>query len=446
MENIFRAYDIRGTYPDELNESIALKIGKGIATFIIRDMGHDTVLLGSDIRTTSPAIHAAMVSGLLSSGLIVKDTGTGSFGQVLFAGWKEEVALTVFITASHLPPEYNGIKMYYGEGIGLEEENIIKIRDYVMNDDLEQAPWEKVKRPKISNHRLGYLDTLIGWFETKREMKVAVDCGNGAACLSAPDAVDVCGYELIEVFCEPDPTFPNRPAEPADEHLTVLKQTVVDQKAEMGIAFDGDGDRVVVVDEKGRTLSPDELAVIIGKFLVKEGDCVLANVESSMLIEKELEPLGARVKRIKVGHTFLTLEAKQENAVLGVEKSGHIIIPKYFLFDDAIVAPLFLAWTLSKSEEKLSDLKDALPVFLNKRLGFDSPDDVRFDRIAKLQKEFKTKYENVNTMDGVRVDFDDGWVLIRASNTSPMIRLTAEAQTEERLQELITEFSKELEE
>jgi phosphomannomutase len=445
MEHIFRAYDIRGVYPEELNEEIALKIGRGIGTFVKRDMDKGRVLIGYDIRTTSPAIHAAVLSGVVSTGLEVMDAGMGSFGQVLFSGYKAQADLTVFITASHLPPEYNGVKMYYGEGIGLEEENIIKIRDYVLSDDLLSCDWKDVKPVRTVDLRTQYQEKLMEWFKPDKQLKVAVDCGNGAASLSAPQIVEELGYDLIKVFCDPDPTFPNRSAEPDDESLGVLKETVVREGADLGIAFDGDGDRVVVVDDKGRTLTPDELAVVIGKHLVKDGDCVLANVESSMLIEEELEPIGARVKRIKVGHTFLTLEAKLENAVLGVEKSGHLIIPEYFLFDDAIVAPLYLAQILSRTETRLSSMKDELPVYLGKRLSFDSPDNVKFDQIEKLQSQFSQEYERVNTMDGVRVDFDDGWVLIRASNTAPIIRMTVEAKDETRIRTLIDEFSKHLE-
>lgn len=445
MKKIFRAYDIRGVYPVDLNEEIAMNIGKGIGTFVQREMNGKTISLGYDIRTTSPSIHGAVLAGIASTGIELLDSGEGSFGQTLYAGWKEKVDLIVFITASHLPPEYNGIKMYYGSGIGLEEENIIKVRDLVLEKDFITHTWDGITKARAIDLREDYKQYLKERLMPDRPLKVAVDCGNGAASLSAPDIFKELGYNVVEVFCDPDPAFPNRPAEPEDESIGVLKETVVKENCDLGVAFDGDGDRVVAVDEKGRTLSPDELSVVMAKTLVKDGDCVLANVESSMLIEKELEPIGARVKRIKVGHTFLTLEAEKEGAVLGVEKSGHIIIPEFFLFDDAIVAPLYLAQMLSRTDEKLSAMKDALPIYEGKRVGFDIPDEVKFDHIKRLQASLGSKYDRVNTMDGVRVDFDDGWVLIRASNTSPMIRMTLEAESLEALGRLEKQFTEEFE-
>jgi phosphomannomutase len=444
MENIFRAYDIRGIFETEFGVATALEVGLALGTLTREKLKGGSVSLGSDIRTSSPAIHAAVMSGLMASGVEVHDAGTTAFGETLFGGWRENTSLIVFITASHLPPEQNGVKIYYGSGIGLEEEMIKSIRDLVVNKGYKKVLWDQLKPVVKQEHHKEYILYFLAHLKPKRRLKVVVDCGNGSMCLSAPEAFKKLGYQVYEVFCDVDAHFPNRPSEPEEKHLGVLKQTVIDKKADLGVAFDGDGDRIVVVDNKGRVMSPDELGVILGKNLIKKGDCVLANVESSMIIEHELIPLGARVKRIRVGHTFLTLEAKAENAKLGIEKSGHIIIPHYLPFDDALIVPVYLGWVLSMTKTRLSEMKDLLPVFHGSRKTFDSPDGAKFKVIETLQKDFSKRFKNVNTLDGVRVDFDDGWVLIRASNTSPIIRMTLEANNPQRLGALEDEFCQEM--
>jgi phosphomannomutase len=251
--------------------------------------------------------------------------------------------------------------------------------------------------------------------------------------------------ELTELFCDVDPKFPNRESEPTPESLTKLSETVVSQQADFGIAFDGDGDRGVIVDNTGRVLSADPVGILLGEDILKnKKGIVLANVESSMAVERVLEPLGATVNRIRVGHTFLTLEAKKQDAILGIERSGHMIMPEYFLFDDAMVIPLRIAEILSKIDEPLSQMVDRLPNYPKDTKNYDFPDNKKFIVIDNLKNKFTDEYDKVNTMDGVRIDLEHGWGLIRASNTSPVIRLTVEADSENELNRLMTLFNNEL--
>jgi phosphomannomutase len=251
--------------------------------------------------------------------------------------------------------------------------------------------------------------------------------------------------ELTKLYCEVDPKFPNRESEPTPESLTKLSETVVSEQADFGIAFDGDGDRGVIVDNTGRVLSADPVGILLGEDILKnKSGIVLANVESSMAVERVLEPLGATVNRIRVGHTFLTLEAKKQDAILGIERSGHMIIPEYFLFDDAMVIPLRIAEILSKTDEQLSTLVDKLPNYPKKTKNYDFPDNKKFIVIDNLKSKFSDEYDKVNTMDGVRVDVEHGWGLIRASNTSPVIRLTVEADNEAERDRLTNLFDQEL--
>ncbi len=445
FEHIFRAYDIRGTWGDELNARRCLDIGSGLASFLIEDLGFSKVAIGQDIRTTSRTFHGAVVSALLSSGLDVLDAGTCAFGVAMFAGLKGGVDASLYITASHLGPEWNGLKAYFGDGVGFPEEHIVSIGRRVMEGRTVSAGWDEQGKYSIVEALDGYIAFWRDHYGHKvagRGLSVGVDPGGGAMCLSASQVLNAVGARVMTVNGDVDPLFRNRPSEPRPKELGALKDLVMDSSLSFGVAFDGDGDRAVVVDDTGRFLSTDRLGTLIARSLVieKGGGTVLANVESSMALEDVLVPLGARVKRIKVGHTFLTLEAKLERAIFGVEKSGHLIVPEHVLFDDAIVAPLEVLRMLSMTGRPLHELVDSVPEHPSASVAVDCPDGLKFAVVARLAERFKGSYERVNTQDGVRVDLEDGWALIRCSNTSPVIRLTVEARSDGSLGRIKSEF------
>ncbi len=445
MDHMFRAYDIRGIFGKDLTCDVMLNIGKALGTYVKKEYDGKPISLGYDIRTSSPALAMCLKAGLNARGITVIDAGEVAFGEALFTGWRSEVPLIAFITASHLKSEWNGLKLYYGDGVGFPTEEIMRLKEMVKSCEGCDETWENVGYIRDVNMHQEYVGHFADTFKLgDAGLKVAVDCGSGAACLNAPDIMRAVGFDVVEVFCKPDPSYPTRDPEPADEHLGELKKVVVEQGCSFGVAFDGDGDRAVIVDDLGRTLGADVSGTIMAQHLVENGrpKMVIANVESSRVIESVLEPMGVEVMRIKVGHTFLTLEAKKHNAAIGIERSGHIIVPEVFLFDDAMVVPPVLGRVLADHGGKLSELVDALPKFNTRAVKVDAPDETKFDVIERLQEKFKAEYDKVNTMDGARVDLDKGWVLIRASNTSPMIRLTAEADTEEDLDALIEQFEK----
>jgi phosphomannomutase / phosphoglucomutase len=442
IEHIFRAYDIRGIYGDDLTQETMLNIGKGLGTFMMRH-NMKRCLVGGDIRITTPTMASALIAGVSSAGVDVTSVGIASFGVALFGGWKKKFDVIAYITASHLTPEWNGLKMYYEEGQGFPEEDIVEIKEIVMSGEYTGTSWEDAGTVESLEFTQEYVDYLRNSFTMGRTLKAVVDCGNGANSLTAREVFQAVGIDAEYIFSEPDGRFPNRPSEPTPEALTVLIEKIRETEADFGVAFDGDGDRGVIVDDTGRVLSPDEVGIIFGLDLLKQKKgLILANVESSMAIEKILIPAGAEVKRIKVGHTFLTLEAKEHGAMLGIERSGHMIIPEIYLFDDAMIIPLRLAEYLSNQKRKLSDIIDEIPGFPKHSTNFDCPDKVKFDVISGLQKKFAYEYEEkVNTLDGVRVDLDNGWGLIRASNTSPVVRITVEAATPEDLDQLVDFFN-----
>jgi phosphomannomutase len=443
MDSIFRAYDLRGIYNDDLTAEVMLKVGLGLGEFTKDTIKGDTLAIGCDMRSSSELLRSTLIAGLLSNGLQVYDVGMTSFGVTLFAGWQEKLTVSGYVTASHLTPEWNGLKLYYGDGVGFPEENFQQIQKLSSAGNTKTVDWESIKRIEKIDYDQKYVDFMLDNFKPERKLKVVLDCGNGSACYTAPNIFDGLDVELTKIYCDVDPRFPNRESEPTPESLKVLSETVVSQKADFGIAFDGDGDRGVIVDDTGRVLSADPIGIFLGIDILKQKKgIVLANVESSMAVERVLEPLGATVNRIRVGHTFLTLEAKKQGAILGIERSGHMIMPEYFLFDDAMVIPLRIAEILARSDKPLSAMVDELPTYYKDTKNFDYPDTKKFTVIDNLKTKLSAEYDKVNTMDGVRVDLEHGWCLIRASNTSPVIRLTVEADSDAELQRLTGMFDK----
>ncbi len=443
--HIFRAYDIRGIYNEDLYPATMLKIGLALGTYA-KERGETSVVIGNDIRATSTLLSNAFIAGLLSAGIDVTNTGTTSFGACAFSGWLLKKDITAYVTASHLPPEWNGVKLYTGEGIGFSAEENEKIRDIVLAGKEEAVLWHDVGNYHELDLREEYIEYIAKRFD--RDIfdgrRAVLDCGNGSMGLVALDVANRVNLKADALFPNPDPSFPNRPSEPTDATLGALKAEVPRRKADFGAAFDGDGDRVVIVDDRGRMLSADQCGVIIARALLKERTgTVLANVECSMLIERELEKLCGKIERIPVGHTFLTKEAKERDAVLGIESSGHYVIPSFFLFDDAMVIPLKIAEILVKTGRKLSELVDELPEFPKQRTNLQCGDTVKFEVMQVLAERLTTEYgaDMISTMDGIRVDMgEEGWALIRASNTSALIRVTVEGASEEIKDKLMKEF------
>lgn len=446
MRHIFRAYDIRGIWGKDIDPQVCLDIGRGLGSFLRMELDARKISIGYDVRTTSVAFHNNVVAGLVSSGIDVTSVGRCGFGVAMFSGSRSGSDASCFITASHLEPEWNGLKMYFGDGVGFPEEHIMAIRDRTLDKDFVTVDWKEMGSYREEDLLPAYVDFWSGRYRDLIEgagIRMAADCGGGAMTLSAPHVLGNVGAELHLVGGDPDPYFSSRPSEPKPENLKELNDMVIDKNLDFGVAFDGDGDRAVVVDDRGEFMSTDRLGIIIASSLIKRdgGGNVLANVESSMAIEDVLVPMGAKVKRIKVGHTYLTLEAKQIGAVFGVEKSGHLIVPEHVLFDDAIVAPLELMRILASEGRRLSDIASEVPQYDTYSKAFDCPDDIKFDVLEDLKIDLSKSEDRVNTMDGVRVDTDEGWVLIRCSNTSPVIRMTVEARSESSLKMICDRYS-----
>ena len=438
---IFRAYDIRGVYGKDITEELFQKIG------FVLGKKKEKFLIGNDIRESGKNLAPALISGLQKSGAEVIYGGTVSFGLCLFSGLKLKVDKTFFITASHLPPEWNGLKPYFGDGEPFSEKEIEDIRDRAIMIEEEKIKYEKPEIKEV-NLKDEYFNSLLKKFPLLKNnnLKIVVDCGNGSMSLVASKLFQRFGFEVIELFCQPNSRFPNRSSEPNFEATEKLREKVLKEKADLGVAFDGDGDRATIIDDKGRYLDGNQIGIILGKEILSQGETkkIIKTIACSLSVKEELKPLGAEIIEVPVGHTYVISGCKKEGASLGIEESGHIVMPNYFLFDDAILIPLKIAEIVIKKEKKLSQLVDKIKIYPFEQFVFQCPDEIKFSLVENLAEEFKKTYKNVNVLDGVKINFDDGWILIRPSNTSPKIRLYVEAKTKEKFNSLKEKFSQKL--
>ncbi len=454
FKTTFRAYDIRGIFNEDLTPQSHYRIGLAWGTFLQNEKAlhtkKDFIFVSYDIRKTSSLLAHAFAAGVMATGINTEYSGEPlQFGACMFTAWKRKAFAIAYITASHLPPEWNGVKFYYGSGVGFSEEDNMRIRDIFLEGKFMNPNWNDVGQMTIINLKQEYQEYLKSKFTIEKKLKVVIDCGNGASCLSAPAILKSIGLDVIPLFCNVDPTFPNRSSEPNEKSLKFLSDRIRIENADFGVGFDGDGDRAVIVDNKGRILLADSTGIIIAKFMINEYpklNRIIANVECSLALEKSLSEFAV-IDRIKVGHTFLTLNAqKKADTLIGIESSGHMVFPTIYLFDDAMITPLKIAEILSQQNLTLAEIVDELPVLIKRKIAIECPDSIKFEVIARLADTFRNRYENINDIDGIGISFgNNSWVLIRASNTGPKIRITIEAESEIQADELLVNFQKSLE-
>ncbi|MBI1974079.1 hypothetical protein HYS54_04665 [Candidatus Micrarchaeota archaeon] len=440
---IFRAYDIRGVMGKTLTGEVMRAIG-----FCAAKRWPGCYCVSCDIRESSPALARELINGLLAGGARVLDAGAQNFGCALFSGLQSEADYNFFVTASHLPPEWNGLKCYTGAGNALSPADLQDLRRDV--EALEGAPPANGKEEKVVDFTEAYTDFFANAFHVRKGMKVVVDCGGGATCLTAPEAFRKAGFEVVGLFTKVDPLSRDRPSEPDPRNLTALREKVLQEKADFGVAFDGDGDRAALVDERGNFLTGIELGIVLGEELVRKnrGGLVLMTMACSMRVRQVLEPLGANVDLIPVGHTFVIRGCAERGAIFGMEQSGHYVLPDYFAFDDGLLIPFKIAEIMSERNAKLSELASIVqPCFAEYAVQFPCADEKKFGVADRLVKELAAKHPDSrqNTMDGLRLDWKDAWVLVRASNTGPKLLLYIEATTQERFTKLRAEFAELLE-
>ncbi|MGE5446387.1 MAG: phosphomannomutase/phosphoglucomutase [Ignavibacteriales bacterium] len=431
---IFREYDIRGVVGEDLSEEIIERIGKAYGTYM-RRIGKKKASLGRDCRLSSPAFAKAISEGITSTGVNVIDIGMVTTPMVYFSLFNLDVDGGVMITASHNPSEYNGVKLCVGKE-ALFGEEIQKIRKIAESGDFAKGAGS-VETTSIMDKYLNFLRENV---EIKPGIRVAIDCGNAMTGIVAPRILREFGCEVTELYVRPDGRFPNHHPDPiVEENLRDLISTVRRERLDLGIGFDGDGDRIGIVDENGNMIWGDMLLAIFARDVIKQapGTKVVGEVKSSTRLYREIERLGGKPIMWKAGHSLMKNKMKVEGAVLAGEMSGHVFFgDKFFGYDDAVYAALRLLEIISKTGERVSQLLDGIPpAFSTPEIRVECPDEIKFNLVEKVKEEFKKEYKVID-IDGVRIEFPDGWGLIRPSNTQPALVLRFEARTKDRLEEI----------
>jgi phosphoglucosamine mutase len=435
--HIFRAYDVRGEVNKELTPADMIRIGMSFGTYL---NGKGRVLLGRDVRTSSEMMLEAFISGLAATGVDVVNTGLVPIPVANFKTMMGDFDAGAYITASHNPPEYNGVRLRRPDGTGYTAENE-DVWTIALEKKHKLTTWDRVGKISLADEKRTiseYKDFLLDRIKLKRPLKVALDIGNGSAYYAAPLILRDAGSEVVTIYERPDGRFPNRPSEPNDKTLGELKRKVISSGSEFGVGYDGDADRSMFVDDKGRTVSTEKIGVILARDIIdrKGPGVVIANVSCSMIVEEEIEKLGGTVERVRVGDVFVAEAIKEHNAILAIETSAHIFMPEFYIFDDPILATLQIARILSEKDDRLSNLVDGMASYPYEEVNFPCSDETKFGVMEQIIKEFRELGVTLDLTDGARVNFDDGWILIRPSNTSPKIRAAIEAKSEKRLKEL----------
>ena len=423
---IFREYDIRGKVAEDFPPEVVVSLGKAFGTLVKRSGGREIAISG-DIRLTTPDLINFFKEGVLSTGVDVINIGIVPTPVNYFSLFELDVAASVQITGSHNPPEFNGFKLslhkkpVYGDQIQL-------IKNFILNLDYDNGEGSETRYKLLPK----YAEMIQSKISINKKMKVVMDCGNAAAAINAPSIFKDLGVELKELFCEPDGTFPNHHPDPTvEENLKDLISEIKNGDYDLGIAFDGDADRLGVVDETGDIIWADQLLAILLSDVIEEGDEVIFDVKCSQALEDVISELGGRAVMWKTGHSLIKNKMAENNCKIGGEMSGHIFFADdYFGYDDAIYVAGRLIQMLSNTEKTLSELKSVIPKYISTpEIRLEAESDEKKFEIAKMAEDYFSKNYDCITVDGVRVKFKEGWGLVRASNTQPVIVCRFEGNT-----------------
>jgi len=430
---IFREYDIRGKVEDDFPPEIVRLLGKGFGSYVKRRGGKEISLSG-DVRLTTPTLMDNFKEGVLSTGLDIINLGLLPTPGNYYSMFKLNVDAAVQITGSHNPPEFNGFKLSMDRK-AVFGEAIQEIRDIIESENFEKGEGSEARYNLLPEYKQMILDKI----NIEKPVKVVMDCGNAAAALAAPEVFNKLGIPVKELFCDVDGSFPNHHPDPTvEKNLVELIALMKTGKYDVGLAFDGDADRVGVVDNKGTIIWADQLMALFLPDILNEGDEIIFDVKCSQALEDMIIKYGGKPVMWKTGHSLIKQKMNEMKCKLGGEMSGHIFFADdFFGFDDAIYVAARLVELLSKTDSTLAELASEIPVYYSTpemRLNCES-DEEKF-RIAEEAAEFfKANYDCI-TVDGVRIKFGDGWGLVRSSNTQPVIVCRFEASTQERMEQI----------
>lgn len=438
---IFREYDIRGVYEKQFDLDFAYDLGRGYIAYLksVKNLSHPKIVLGQDARKSGYAIKKSLAKGIMDSGADVVDIGLVTSPITYFSTFIDDsVSGAIMITGSHNPPEYNGFKVCVGNQTIFGEE-IQKLKSFITSKKFESGIGKESKW----NIFPAYVERYKSEFKSIKPIKVVLDCGNGAAGCIVSELYKSVGLSPKILFEEPDGNFPNHHPDPTvEKNLVALKKAVLEEGAVCGIGFDGDADRIGVVDHTGRMLYGDELMVLISRSILENnpGKKIIGDVKCSDRLFEDIKKHGGSPIMWKTGHSLIKEKIKVEKAPFGGEMSGHIFFAdRNYGFDDALYAGLRVCEILSKTGKTISQLIGDLPQAYNTpEIRIDTTEEKKVAVVDALKKSFSQKSSSyaVNLIDGIRISFADGWALARASNTQPVLVLRYESSTQQGLDKI----------
>ncbi len=441
---IFRGYDIRGIYGSDLFEDTAYTIGKSYATILKKKYNNDTVIVGHDNRLSSDSLSDALILGILNSGVNVIDLGLVTTSMLYYANELFQNYAGVMVTASHNPKEYNGFKIAFDKKGEICGQEIVEFMDHTLSLDFIDGKGKK----ENFDIKDKYVEMITSKFNFKNKLKVVVDCGNGTSSIIVRDIFSKLNLDVTYICADSDPEFPNHHPDPAEaENMIMLQEEVKRIGANIGMAFDGDSDRVGVVDELGNIVPSDYYMAIMSKYILPTIEDtnkrkIIFDVSCSKTLSDEIKKSKGEPYVYKTGNSYIKRKMLEEGLIFGGEISGHTFFyDKFYGFDDGIYAGLRMAEILDENNIKLSELQNKLIKYKSTPvLKIQVTDDTKSIIVENIKKYCIEKGYNTSTIDGARVEFEDSFVIVRMSNTSPKLTVRFEATTDERLQELKEEF------
>ncbi|MFH1978299.1 MAG: phosphomannomutase/phosphoglucomutase [Candidatus Aenigmatarchaeota archaeon] len=432
---MFRAYDIRGIVDRDLSPEIMEVIGKAFGTFLL-NKGTKDVVVGRDSRATSEEYQKSLTRGILSTGCNVFDVGLTLSSGVYFARQHFKIDGAAYVTASHNPPQYNGLKLCSGlKSISDKEIQIVK--DIAISGEFKSGQGEE---KKLDSNSI-YFEEIRKRVNHKKKLKIVIDAGNATAGPFLPDFLRSMGFDVVPLHCDLDPTYPNHTPDPVhQEAYKDLIAKIKEEKADVGLLFDGDGDRLGFVDEKGNIHLGDIILGLLIRDIIPRnpGRKVIVELKDSEMVVDETKRLGGIPIIWKTGHSFLDPKVHEENAILCAEMSCHYwIVDNWFIFDDAVHTAARVLQIISNSDKTLSELVDDLPKYVRTpEYRVACPEEKKFKFVEEVVEYFKTKCDRYIDVDGIRGYLEDGWFLLRASNTQPLLAIRCEAKTQEGLDKI----------
>ncbi len=440
MKRLFGTSGVRGVVGEEITPELFIELGLALATHLGNS---GTVIVGRDPRLSGEMLEDSLVSGILSGGCEVRRAGMVPTPVLAFAVRLLGANAGAMITASHNPPEYNGVKFWDSEGVAFAPAVEKEIERIFYEKSGKRVGWQKLGRVGNVDASSGYLKMVTEGIKLSKSYKVVVDCGNGAASPLTPVLLRRIGCKVVSLNCQPDGNFPGRGLEPNEGNLKELSEIVSATGADIGIAHDGDADRAAAVDEKGNFANEDKLLAAVASRNVRKGDIVVTTVESSKVVYDAVGKKGGKVVKTPVGDVSVAEAVKKNSAVFGGEPSGAWIFPEVHLAPDGPLSAIRILQLLDSSSKKLSEILGALPDYPTIRKKMACPNEKKSETMRKIGKELRAEFKGAEILeiDGVRLDLDEGWVLVRPSGTEPYIRITAEGKTEKTAKELVERAS-----